>query len=188
MSDKLLRMSSEEYTKYIHSNPAPQPAAGSKPGLFSRLKSGVKQRIDERVEDLNQRIEHPREWREKHQKLKMQSDAQRIRELKQETKLARLQASKARSEHSVRKYTAPINSGGYGGEIFDLGMGGGGAGVPLFDMGSGGAGSVTLFDMGMSGGGGSLFDMGMSGGGKQKKKRKNKKSKHGNGVHIHIGK
>ncbi len=142
-------------------------------GFISRLGRGVKARIDERISDLNQRIEHPKEWREKHHKEILANNSMRISELKQEAKIAKYQASKARSENMSRRYAPSYDSGG-GAGIFDLGGGGGG---DLFDLGDGGGGlggsSVPLFDLGF--------------GEKPKKKRANKKSKNnGKGVHIHI--
>lgn len=157
-------------------------------GFIGRLKSGVKSRIDERVEDLNQRIEHPKEWREKHHKESVESMGRQIKELKLQSKIDRLNAGRSRSQATIRKNTPSYDMGigGSGGGLFDLGGGGGGG---LFDLGGGGGSgsSVPLFDL-ETGGGSGLFDMGM--GSKPKKKKANKKNKSNNskGIHIHIGK
>ncbi len=150
-------------------------------GFISRLKSGVKSRIDERVEDLNQRIEHPQEWREKHHKENVESMGRQIKELKLQSKIDRLNANRSKSQATIRKNTPSYDMGG-GGALFDMGTGGGSG---LFDLGGGGGGgsSVPLFDMG-TGGGAGLFDMGV--GTKPKKKKANKKTKKGSGKGIHI--
>jgi hypothetical protein len=158
--------------------------AGVKPaGLLERLKGGVSSRINEKTADFNQRINDPGAWREKQHNIKIANDSKRVKELQLETKLARLEASKARSQASSRKY-APAPS--YGGDA-----------PPLFDMGSGVGGGGDLFDLSGGFGGSSkggkknevpLFDFGM-GGPAPKKHKKNKKAKKNNGgIHIHINK
>jgi hypothetical protein len=157
---------------------------GSKPaGLLERLKGGVSSRINEQKADFNQRINDPKGWREKQHNLKLESDSRRVKELTLESKLARLEASKARSQASARKY-APAPSGNYDAPLFD--MGGGSGGGSLFDLGGG-------FDSDLKGGRKGevpLFDFGMGGPSKPKKHKKNKKSKknNGSGIHIHINK
>ncbi len=152
-------------------------------GIIGRLKSGVKSRIDERVEDLNQRIEHPKEWREKHHKENMESMGRQIKELKMQSKIDRLNAGRARSQSIIRKNQPTYNTGmGGGSGLFDLS-----AGCMSMSTGGGGNGGSGLFDL-SAGGGSGLFDLGI-GGEKPKKKKANKKSRgSGKDIHIHIGK